>query len=88
LQWHAMQWAREQGCTEYDLGGYREGATDGPALFKKGFSEKVFRFLPTYRHALNSGRYSIYRVLMPSLYKAKALLGSFNLSGPRASQVP
>ena len=88
LQWHAMQWARGQGCTEYDLGGYREGASDGPALFKKGFSEKVFRFLPTYRHALNSGRYSIYSVLMPSLYKAKALLGSFNALRPGASQVP
>jgi Acetyltransferase (GNAT) domain len=87
LQWHAMQWAKEQGCTEYDLGGYREGATDGPALFKKGFSQKIFRFLPNYRHAVNSGRYSIYSVLVPCLSKVKALLGSFNSSRPGASQI-
>lgn len=88
LQWHAITWARQQGCTDYDLGGYREGATDGPALFKKGFSQEVFRFLPTYRHPVNSARYSMYNVLMPGLYKVKSLLHTFNPSRPGASEVP
>jgi lipid II:glycine glycyltransferase (peptidoglycan interpeptide bridge formation enzyme) len=80
IQWHAIQWARGQGCSEYDLGGYRPGANDGPALFKKGFSQNLVRFLPTYRYPLNSAKYSVYKVLTPGVYRAKALLKRFNLS--------
>jgi hypothetical protein len=80
MQWHAIQWAREQGCSEYDLGGYRPAVNDGPALFKKGFSQNLVRFLPTYRYPLNSARYSVYKVLTPGLHKAKALLKTFNPS--------
>jgi hypothetical protein len=72
LQWHALQWAKEQGCTEYDLGGYRQGATDGPALFKKGFSETVVRFLPSYRFAIRPARYSAFQLITRVSMAAKA----------------
>jgi GNAT acetyltransferase-like protein len=57
LQWHAIQWAREAGCTEYDFGGYTPGATSGPAFFKQGFCNDVVHFLPAHRFVLNDARY-------------------------------
>jgi lipid II:glycine glycyltransferase (peptidoglycan interpeptide bridge formation enzyme) len=53
LQWSAIRWAKEHGCAEYDLGGYREGTTTGPASFKRGFSRDVVQFSPAYEYALN-----------------------------------
>jgi hypothetical protein len=55
LQWSAIRWAKEHGCTEYDLGGYREGTTTGPASFKRGFSRDVVQFSPAYKYAVNRG---------------------------------
>ena len=57
LQWRAIQWAKENGCTEYDFGGYTVGATTGPAYFKRGFCDRVVQFLPAYRYVLNDSRY-------------------------------
>lgn len=53
LQWHAIRWAKEHGCTDYDFGGYREGVNTGPALFKRGFCQTVVQFSPAYRYALD-----------------------------------
>jgi Acetyltransferase (GNAT) domain len=57
LQWRAILWAKEAGCTEYDFGGYTVGATGGPACFKHGFCDHVVEFLPVYRLVLNDARY-------------------------------
>jgi len=57
LQWRAIQWAKENGCLEYDFGGYREGVNTGPALFKKGFSDRVVHFLPTHRYVVSPARH-------------------------------
>jgi Acetyltransferase (GNAT) domain len=57
LQWHAIQWAKEQGCLEYDFGGFREGMTTGPALFKRGFCDHVVHFLPPHRYVVSERRY-------------------------------
>jgi hypothetical protein len=57
IQWRAIQWAKENGCQEYDFGGYREGATSGPALFKKGFCDRVVHFLPPHRYVVSPGRH-------------------------------
>ena len=63
LQWHAIQWAREQGCLEYDFGGFREGMTTGPALFKRGFCDRVVHFLPPHRYVVSEGRYRMLNVI-------------------------
>jgi hypothetical protein len=55
LQWSAIRWAKEHGCVEYDLGGYREGTTTGPASFKRGFSRDVVQFSPAYNYSVNRG---------------------------------
>ena len=57
LQWRAIEWAREMGCLEYDFGGYREGVNTGPALFKKGFCDRVVNFIPPYRYVTSPTRH-------------------------------
>ncbi len=57
LQWHAIRWAKSQGCTEYDFGGYTPGAKSGPAWFKEGFGGKVMRLQPTHRLVLRDTQY-------------------------------
>jgi Acetyltransferase (GNAT) domain len=59
LQWSAIQWAKEHGCVDYDLGGYREGINTGPPSFKRGFCRAVVEFSPAYRHPLNRSLCSI-----------------------------
>jgi hypothetical protein len=53
LQWRAIQWAKENGCFEYDFGGYREGMSSGPAYFKRGFCDHVVHFLAPHRYVVN-----------------------------------
>lgn len=67
LQWKAMQWARMNGCREYDFGGYREDTTTGPAFFKRGFCDNVVKFLPPRRLILN-----------PHLYRAAKMIGTIH----------
>lgn len=57
LQWHALQWAKENGCREYDFGGYQPGARSGPAFFKSGFCQNVVRFIPTHRFVIDNTRF-------------------------------
>jgi hypothetical protein len=60
LQYHGMLWARDLGCCEYDMGGYREAHP--VATFKKGFSAKVVKFSPGFRYILNRNRFRLYQV--------------------------
>jgi hypothetical protein len=63
LQWRALQWAKENGCREYDFLGYREGSKSGVAFFKRGFCDNVVRFIPASRYVLRPGRYRISQFL-------------------------
>jgi peptidoglycan pentaglycine glycine transferase (the first glycine) len=63
LQWHALLWAKSNGCTEYDFGGYTPGATSGPAWFKEGFGGRVVDFVPAQRYVLRRRPYMLFRIL-------------------------
>ena len=56
LQWHGLQWAKQNRCREYDFGGYREGTSSGPAFFKRGFCNNVVTFLPASRYVVSASR--------------------------------
>jgi Acetyltransferase (GNAT) domain len=66
LQWRAIEWAKENGCREYDFGGFREGMTTGPAYFKSGFSDRVVHFLPAHRYIVTPSLYRVARFLSSS----------------------
>lgn len=64
LQWRAMQWAREQGCYQYDLWGIAdidpEAATadlGGVQRFKEGFGGQVVRYVGAYDLVYNRPLY-------------------------------
>lgn len=71
IQWHALRWARDRGCSQYDAWGIPypshtppDGETPqmaGLIRFKKGFGGSDVSFLPAYTH-----------VLMPWLYRLVA----------------
>jgi hypothetical protein len=56
LQWRAIQWAKQQGCIEYDFCGYREGMNTGPAYFKRGFCDHVVSFVAPQRYIVDANR--------------------------------
>jgi hypothetical protein len=57
LQWRAINWAKDNGCFEYDFGGFREGMTTGPAHFKSGFSNAAVLFAFPHRYVVNAARF-------------------------------
>jgi hypothetical protein len=63
LQWYALLWAKAQGCSEYDFGGYTEKATSGPAFFKKGFGGSLVKFMPSQRKIVKPKSYNSFRLL-------------------------
>jgi len=63
LQWRALQWAKAHGCAEYDFGGYRPGATSGPAWFKAGFGGKPVHFDEVSRTVLRPTSYRVFQFM-------------------------
>lgn len=64
LRFEAMRWAREQGCTLYDLGGIapapptvggRGSDLDGVEQFKVGFGGEIIAYPPTVEHRYEPG---------------------------------
>ncbi|HEX7974194.1 MAG TPA: peptidoglycan bridge formation glycyltransferase FemA/FemB family protein [Anaerolineales bacterium] len=76
LQWEAMRWARQRGCTEYDLWGVpdedeavleanfetRSGDLWGVYRFKRGFGGKLARACGPWERVYNPALYALYRL--------------------------
>jgi lipid II:glycine glycyltransferase (peptidoglycan interpeptide bridge formation enzyme) len=76
LQWAAIQWARERGCTEYDLWGIPDDDPDtleaqfqertdglwGVYGFKRGFGGEISRSVGAWDYVLNPFLYRLYRL--------------------------
>jgi lipid II:glycine glycyltransferase (peptidoglycan interpeptide bridge formation enzyme) len=76
LQWQAIHWAKSQGCTEYDFGGYTPGAKSGPAWFKEGFGGKVVHFVAPHRLVLREGQYRLLRLANQAKAKLQRARGA------------
>jgi peptidoglycan pentaglycine glycine transferase (the first glycine) len=68
LQWRAMQWAKERGCTEYDLWGITDIDPNSPSAvlsgverFKAGFGGDTVRTVGAYDRIYSRSLYWLYR---------------------------
>ena len=75
LQWEAMRWAQEQGCTVYDMWGAPDVLDESDPLwgvyrFKRGFGGEFVRHIGAWDYATSRLRYWLYTGVMPRLLAA------------------
>jgi peptidoglycan pentaglycine glycine transferase (the first glycine) len=72
LQWEAMRWAKERGCTTYDMWGAPEVLDESDPLwgvyrFKRGFGGEFVRYIGAWDFPVSRLGYWLYTMVMPNL---------------------
>lgn len=73
LQWHAMRWARRQGCQVYDMWGAPDDPLDetdplaGVYYFKRGFGGRHVRWVGPYDYVVTPVLYHLWNGARPRL---------------------
>jgi len=75
LQWEAMQWARAQGCTVYDMWGAPDELNESDPLwgvyrFKEGFGGEFVRHIGAWDFPVSRPGYWLYTTVMPRVLDA------------------
>jgi lipid II:glycine glycyltransferase (peptidoglycan interpeptide bridge formation enzyme) len=75
LQWEAIRWAREQGCTVYDMWGAPDVLDESDPLwgvyrFKRGFGGELVRHVGAWDYPVSGPGYWAYSVMMPLVLSA------------------
>ncbi|MDY6877832.1 MAG: peptidoglycan bridge formation glycyltransferase FemA/FemB family protein [Chloroflexota bacterium] len=75
LQWEAMRWAREQGCTIYDMWGAPDVLDESDPLwgvyrFKRGFGGEFVKHIGAWDFPVSLPGYWIYTGVMPRMLAA------------------
>lgn len=70
LQWHAMKWAKGQGCAEYDFWGAPDVLDESAPMygvykFKMGFGGEFVERIPAHDYVVNRSLYWLYAVARP-----------------------
>jgi len=70
LQWEAIQWAKERGCTVYDMWGAPDELDESDPMwgvyrFKKGFGGDFVEHIGAWDYPASSVGYRLYEVAMP-----------------------
>lgn len=70
LQWEAMRWAKQQGCTEYDFWGAPDVLNESAPMygvykFKMGFGSEFVERIPAHDFVVNRWLYWLYAVARP-----------------------
>jgi peptidoglycan pentaglycine glycine transferase (the first glycine) len=70
LQWEAMRWAKDQGCTVYDMWGAPDILDESDPLwkvykFKEGFGSQFVPHIGAYDYPVSRSLYQFYTVTMP-----------------------
>jgi len=70
LQWQAIRWAKEQGCTTYDFWGAPDEFVESDPLwgvwrFKEGFGGQVVRHIGAWDYTLSPWLYRLYTTVLP-----------------------
>jgi len=75
LQWEAMRWAQEQGCTVYDMWGAPDVLDESDPLwgvyrFKQGFGGEFVRHIGAWDFPVSRPGYWLYTTVMPRVLAA------------------
>jgi peptidoglycan pentaglycine glycine transferase (the first glycine) len=70
LQWHAIRWAKAQGCTSYDFWGAPDDFVESDPLwgvwrFKEGFGGQLVRHIGAWDYAPSPLLYRLYSIILP-----------------------
>jgi lipid II:glycine glycyltransferase (peptidoglycan interpeptide bridge formation enzyme) len=82
LQWETMRWARDLGCTVYDMWGAPDDLEDkddplaGVYYFKQGFGGRYARWVGAYDYVANPALYRLWNEARPRLLDAWRRLGA------------
>ena len=87
--WRGIQWAKEQGCAVYDLGGYLPDAPEGSPLYninrtKRGFSRKQVHLVREHERVFSPHRYRLLswlQALRTQAYDAVAMNTDVQVGG-------
>ena len=60
LHWEIIRYAKEHGCTEYDLWGIDEKKWPGVTRFKRGFGGREIEYIGSYDYVFQSMWYKLY----------------------------
>ena len=72
LQWEAIRWAKQHGCTSYDFWGAPDNLDPedrmyGVYRFKEGFGAQLIRTVGAWDFPLRPVLYALYHRLVPAL---------------------
>ena len=75
LQWEAIQWAKERGCTVYDMWGAPDELDESDPMwgvyrFKKGFGGEFVEHIGAWDYPTTGAGYRLYRAVMPRVLAA------------------
>jgi len=82
LQWETMRWARDLGCTVYDMWGAPDDLEDkddplaGVYYFKQGFGGRYARWVGAYDYVANPALYRLWNEARPRILDAWRRLGA------------
>ncbi len=80
LQWEAIRWAKEQGCTMYDFWGSPDRLDPGDPMwgvyrFKRGFGARLVRTIGAWDFPARYTLYWLYSIVKPRLMSAFRIRG-------------
>jgi lipid II:glycine glycyltransferase (peptidoglycan interpeptide bridge formation enzyme) len=80
IQWEGMRWAKENGCTTYDMWGAPDHFDESDSMwgvyrFKRGFGGEVIRTIGAWDYPVKPLVYKLYTRLLPILLNALRKIG-------------
>jgi lipid II:glycine glycyltransferase (peptidoglycan interpeptide bridge formation enzyme) len=81
LQWHAIRWAKAQGCTRYDFWGAPDDFVESDPMwgvwkFKEGFGGQAVRHIGAWDYAPSPLLYRLYTTVLPRVLDVMRRRGS------------
>ena len=81
VQWEGMRWAKENGCSTYDMWGAPDRFNESDSMwgvyrFKRGFGGVVTRTIGAWDYPVKTFIYTLYTNLLPRVLNAMRFIGN------------